>query len=141
MENIENTEKEEKFVHEPGDVSRKLEKHLFMEWLATPIEYRRPKDQKGFANKYDVSEQTLCNWKNDDDFLNEVSVYRKKRYLTKATEVVESLYKKAKKTGDAKESKLFLEYVGDYTEKKNVKIDGLASLLKEAGEDEDPLVK
>ena len=118
--------------HEDKFGPRKIEKHLFIEWLATPTRYRQPTTQTAFANKYDVSEQTLCNWKNEKVFLEQVAVYRKRRYMDKGSDVLEAVYKKAKSKGDAKEAKLFFEYVEGFSEKKDINVSGdLSSLLKE----------
>jgi len=39
----------------------------FAEWLATPIIERQPKTQSALAELLGVSQQTLCNWKNDPE--------------------------------------------------------------------------
>lgn len=139
---------EDSILNEPvkeEDISsygpKKIEKHLFMQWLAIPTRFRSPKTQKAFSQKYGVSEQMLCYWKNDDEFLKEVSIYRKKRYINKISDVIDSLANRAIKTGDGKECKLMMEYTGEYTEKKDVSVSGLAELLKETQTDDEPLVK
>ena len=125
---------------------RRIERHYFMQWLALPDKYRNkkfgmPATQKEFSEKYGVSEQTLSFWKNNDEFLKEVSIYRRKKYLGKASNVMDALYEKAVKTGDGKEVKLFMEMIGEYTEKRDVNVNGLAELLKETGIQDEPLVK
>ncbi len=118
--------------HEDKFGPRKLEKQLFMEWLAMPSKLRSPTDQKGFSNKYDVSEQTLCAWKNEEGFLDEVRMYRKRRYSEKMSDVMEAVYKRAKSKGDSKDARFLAEYSEGFAEKKDITVGGdLASLLKE----------
>lgn len=127
-------EEQEILPHEQKFGPRKLEKQLFIEWLAQPSRFRNPATQAAFAKKFDVTEQTLCEWKKEKDFIEQVAFYRKRRYAEKGSDVLESLYKRAKSKGDAKDVKFFFEYTEGFAEKKDVELSGdLAGLLKEIG--------
>lgn len=121
---------------------RKVERHLFLQWCAMPRKLRVPKTQQEFSKKYGVSEQSLCKWKNDEDFYTELKLYRQRRVIDELPDVLESVVKNVVKTGDARGAKFLAEYAGDFVEKKEVlHKGGLAILLKQIGNDREPLVR
>lgn len=89
----------------------------YVKWLATPTPLRDPKIQKEFARVNKVGEVTLILWRKMpelfDDVRNEIKIGLK----DDIPDVMYALKSKIFKDGDAREVKLFLEWVDEWTQK------------------------
>jgi hypothetical protein len=122
---------------------KKIEKELFIQWLAQPEKARNPRTSKEFSKMFDVSEQTLSKWTHDTEVLSEVIARRKRDFIKRGSNVLEALYKRAI-TGDPVAIKLYYQYSEDWGEKikqEHKAEGGLANLLKELGNNPEKLVK
>ena len=142
-------EKSEK-INLPNDkkefyLPKKIEKELFVQWLAQPEKARNPRTAKEFCKMFDVSEQTLSKWSHDTEVLSEVIARRKRDFIRRGSNVLEALYKKAI-MGDPVAIKLYYQYTEDFETKSSQKHEikaegGLSELLKELGNNPEKLVK
>lgn len=119
--------------------SKRVEKHLFQEWLCLTRKQRKMKGYPitidGFAKKYDIRRQKLHEWKNDESFLKQTALYRKRMILDEMPEVIDSVINKAKKTGSESAFKTLAEYAGDYKQEVELGVSGeLSDLFKELQE-------
>ncbi len=84
----------------------------FVNWFATPKQYRQPKNQKEFAKQIGVSQDTLTDWKQHPKFwplvYNSTSQWVKERI----PDVMGGLYNRAIKKGDPRAVEMFLRLGG-----------------------------
>ena len=140
-------EKSEK-INLPNDkkefyLPKKIEKELFVQWLAQPEKARNPRTAKEFCKMFDVSEQTLSKWSHDTEVLSEVIARRKRDFIRRGSNILEALYKKAQ-MGDPVAIKLYFQYTeswGEKTVNEHKAEGGLAQLLKELGNNPESIVK
>ncbi len=92
-----------------------VRKVTFLDFLSTPKQ-ERGKTQKEFANEIQVSEQTLCEWKKDKDFQNELINQVRSNAVPHAPEILNAIAQKAKQ-GDAYAAKLWFQFVLGWSEK------------------------
>jgi len=79
-------------------------------------------EQRDFAKKFNVAEQTLSRWKKKKGFWKDVAKITKNWARGKTPNVLLALYNKAIKEGDAKEAKVWFQYVEDWAEKHGVEL-------------------
>ncbi len=84
----------------------------FVQWFATPKQFRKPKTQKEFAKLILISEDTLTNWKNNKAFFSLFQIAVQKWMVNHVPEVIGGLYSKASNEGNAKEVEMFLKLSG-----------------------------
>lgn len=84
-------------------------------WLAMPQNHKQPRTQKELAKILGVSEERLCQIKREDAFFDMVTEYRKEYFKQFTSNILEGCRREAEK-GDAKNAKLFLQYVEDFKE-------------------------
>ncbi len=108
-------------------IKKEIEYRLFIQWLATPDIARELKTQTAFAEKFNVAEKTLSEWKDRDGFWEAVNKENKKLCKNKTAEVLNALYRKITTNAAAAEVKLWLEFVEDWSAKTEVKIRRLES--------------
>jgi hypothetical protein len=94
------------------NVQRMPELIQFIEWYAVPKKFRNPRDQKGFAKKIGVCEDTITNWKNHDAFLPLLQKAMKKWMIDHVPDVIGGLYTKACSKGHAKDVEMYLRISG-----------------------------
>lgn len=75
---------------------------------------------KQFAEKYDLDENTLTDWRKEARFAELVDKNRKRWFSERTPEVLLSLYRTILKKGQAAEIALWLKYVEEWTEKMNI---------------------
>lgn len=85
----------------------------FVQWFATPRQFRTPKTQKEFANEIGICQDTLTNWKQHPEFwplvLQSINAWMKER----VPDVIGGLYEKAiSDKSSAKDVEMFLRLVG-----------------------------
>lgn len=83
----------------------------FIEWISLPKDCRSPTTQRELASKFGIGEDTLSDWKQRDDFWEEVEKKRKSWGKERTPNVLQGLYKKATKTGDPRAVRLWYEIV------------------------------
>ena len=103
----------------------------FVEWVSLPEVLRMPKTQGELAVKFGLGEDTLSNWKGRACFWDLVKRKRETWGRERTPNVIMGLYRKAVKDGNAAESKLWLQYFENWTEKTETKIDTGESLLSD----------
>jgi Helix-turn-helix of insertion element transposase len=91
----------------------------FIEWLATPKQYRKPKTQRLFAQVIQVDEATLSDWKRLDGFLDDVTALARFHLKGSLSDIFAAL-SKAAIAGDVPAIKLALEVAGEYTPKQDI---------------------
>ena len=95
------------------DVQRVAEFIEFVRWQATPSWERDLKTQNDFAASYQVSPDTLTDWKRNPEFWPLVWRVIHERSRERIPDVVEGLYTKiASGKGSAAEVQLFLRLAG-----------------------------
>jgi hypothetical protein len=67
----------------------------FIQWSATPKQFRNPKTQKEFADTIGVCEDTLTNWKKHNSFLPLFQKSLKSWIIEHSPDVIGSLYANA----------------------------------------------
>lgn len=92
----------------------------FIAWIALPEEFRSPKNQGEFAQKFGVCQDTLSDWKKIGGFWDEVKAERQRWGKERTPNVILGLYRKAVKEGNAAEAKLWLQYIEGWAEKKDI---------------------
>ena len=114
----------------------------FVEFMALPSFLREKvfgfKTGGDFGTKYNVSIDTLTDWKKKDGFWDRVKEARTKWVQEKVSDVLASLYRKIIKDGSASEVKLFLQYAGEFEE--TLRVEGVA-LGSKLNEEEQKLLK
>jgi hypothetical protein len=93
------------------------EYHQFVAWIGLPVSLRIPKTQKELAKNLGVGEDTLSEWKQRDGFFKAVEKKRKEWGQERTPEVIHALYKRIMKYGGATETKLWLQYIENWSEK------------------------
>lgn len=80
-------------------------KHLFIDWLCTPIDAREPGNQLEFAKVIGTSPQLLTNWKKEKDFLAEWEAQYRRTVGSpeKAQAVLTALYRTATDAEDPRQ--------------------------------------
>ena len=123
-------EKQEKVIENKEEPASKEEepiidpKEMFMFWCALPKPLRVPQTIEKFAEKYNIGEATLYRWKKEDGFWDEVSKLRVNTFAReKTSNVIQSLYNKILKNGNATEVKLWMQIFEGFTEKTKSEID------------------
>ncbi len=106
--NLPNRPNSPEFLSDPRKVA-------FLDFLATPKQ-ERGLMQKEFAEKIQVSEQTLSEWKKLDGFQEELIKLVRKNSLSQASDIINGLAMKAA-TGDAPAAKLWMQIVLGWSEK------------------------
>lgn len=96
------------FLSDPNKVA-------FLDFLAIPKQ-ERGLTQKEFADKIQVSEQTLCEWKKLDGFQEQLIKLVRKYTISQTSEIISGLAAKAA-TGDASAAKLWFQFVLGWSEK------------------------
>lgn len=95
----------------------------FVRWNVIPpsarAEYGVPITQKDFAERYEVSVDTLSDWKRLPLFWDEVALHRKNDFRRFTSEVYYGLVKRAK-TGDPRAVELFAQLFEGFSEKVRV---------------------
>lgn len=99
----------------------KAEEYLqFIEFMALPTFLKKEvfgfATGGAFADKYNLSIDTLTDWKKKEGFWDRVKKARTKWVQEKVSEVLAALYRKAIEDGSASEVKLFLQYAGEFEE-------------------------
>lgn len=89
----------------------------FIEWLALPPQEREPKNQKELAEKIQIDENTLSNWKKTLRFWDEVAIRRNQNFRKYTSSIYFSLAKKARETGDPRAVELFAKMFEGFTDK------------------------
>jgi|SRR5579872_1144031 len=93
------------------------EYYLFVRWIATPEPLREPETQGKFQLWHNVSHQTLANWKNDQNFWEDVDRELNKWGRERTPNVILGLYARASRKGDPEAAKLWLKYINKWVEK------------------------
>lgn len=112
---------------EKRTVLRKAEYNLFIEFMAVPRAVR--KDVFGFVNegefakKYNLSQDTLTDWKEIDGFWDQVLLKLSKWGHTRSPDVMGSLLKNIIQNGNAAEVKLWWQIIEEWEEKIKNKLD------------------
>lgn len=115
----------------------------YINWMALPHELREPPTQELFAKKFGIHIDTTTDWKKREGFWTDVKKKRNDWAKSKTPDVINALYKKAVKEGNAAEAKLWLQYVDEWTEKQaldvesNSTIGALVGMLGIKKEDKD----
>ena len=102
---------------------KEKEYRAFVEWVALPRELRQPPNQKLLSKHLNVPERTLSVWKSQSRFKKDVKEAIYKWTRDKTPDVLNSLYKTAVRHGNAKEVKLWLEFVENWAESQRVEVD------------------
>jgi hypothetical protein len=109
--------------------------------MATPIPLRKSKTQTEFAEEIGVGQDTLSLWKDRSGFWDRVDKENRHWGREKTATILLSLYQKAITDGDAPRIKLWLQYINEWVEKQDVKVEGtLGQLLDEIAKRNQPLV-
>lgn len=69
--------------------------------------------QVDFARTFKLEPATLSDWKHRQGFWDEVFKTRRDYFKERTGEVLDAVERKAKRTGDAAEAKVMLEYTGE----------------------------
>lgn len=72
---------------------------------------------KTFAEKHDMSNETLTDWRKEEEFWQEVNKNRKIWFKDKTPEVIQALYRTILKDGKASEVMAWFKLIEEYTEK------------------------
>lgn len=101
----------------------------FVIWMAIPVYFKTPegqattgewmpKDQNEFAKQWNVSPDTLTNWKRTPGFWDKVTVERKESWgREKTSNVLHSLLTRCLRNGDPVAIRLWLEHVEGWNPK------------------------
>ncbi|MCK9578716.1 hypothetical protein M0R01_04500 [bacterium] len=96
----------------------------FVKFTATPIIYRDEEfgfhRDGDFCKKNKINNETLCRWKNEPEFYEEVRLCWKKWGKDRTPNVIAGLYRTAVKEGKAAESLAWMKIVEDWQEKLDV---------------------
>ena len=115
---IENKNKSEK-----RGIYRKADYKEFVKFYATPTPYKMLdwgyKREKDFAKYYQLSQDTLTDWKHKEMFQNDVDNQLLKWGADKTPDVISALYRTILQDGRAGEVKLWLQYIKRWEEKKS----------------------
>lgn len=106
----------------------KVQEYLkFIEFMALPASLRKKVfgyiTGGKFAKEFNVSIDTLTDWKRRDGFWERVRKIRKEWVKEKVSEVLDALYKKSVAEGNANEVKLFLQYAEEFEDSKTLKFE------------------
>lgn len=97
----------------------------FIVWFACPKAERKAalgaETMIQFAEKHQVSERTLTNWKKRADFIPRVRDLRKTWGQERVGEVLDAVYKASVK-GNPLAQKLYLQYVDEFSEKTELEL-------------------
>lgn len=103
----------------------------FIRFEATPEPFRDLKTDQDFAEKYNVNDSTLSEWRKRLGFYDAVQKENRQMWGRKLTpNVLAGLYRRAVKHGNAQEVKLWLQYIEDWAEKNKHEFD-FANMNKE----------
>ena len=115
-------------------IIRVAEYKQFIRFMALPRVFRTKEFGfgllKDFAEKYDLSLDTLTDWQKKKGFWKAVGKEVRKWTKDKTPNVLLALYNKIVRDGNAAESKLWLQYVEDWAEKHGVEL-GLDEEIEE----------
>lgn len=91
----------------------------YMEWLATPSDYRTPLTQKALAVELGLNEKTLCRWKYLPGFIAEVNKIVDEHLADDFGAVVAALKREAKR-GNFPHQKLYFEMINKYIPRQEI---------------------
>lgn len=91
-------------------------------WHATPPSEREPADKTKYSEDNEIGRSTLWNWEQLDMFWDAVKEYRVLVGKTKTAKVLDALYQRIIKDGNAREIELWLRYFDDYKETSSLEI-------------------
>jgi len=120
-----------------GGGIKEIEKEKFIEFMALPYVLRKEeygyKTQKDFAKDNEIHQGTLSEWKKEEEFWPKVREKMRGWAKDRTPNVIQGLYNKAVKEGNAQEAKFWMQYIEGWTEKSEVehKSDVLDRLLNE----------
>lgn len=95
-----------------------------VEWSAIPTPMRKPQKQDDLAKELGIHTTTLSRWKLIPEFYRDVRSKIKASLRNELPDVFYALRNKIYKDGDAREIKLFLQWVDDFIEKTEVEHKG-----------------
>ena len=88
----------------------------YIEWMALPTELRVPATKREWAAQNDFqNDTTLFNWQQRKDFWPTVESKAKEWAREQTPAVLSALLRKIKKTGNAMEARLWLEWVQEWS--------------------------
>jgi len=115
----------------------------FVEFIALPAFLRKEVfgyvTETEFTQAFNLSRDTVVEWKKKDVFWGRVEKQSKDWGKSKMSEVLASMYKKILSEGSAKEVKLWLQYFGGWSEKRELEVKG--KVKKELSEEDKALLK
>ena len=121
--------KETKALSKP-DVFRE-----FVLWMALPASLKDKGTQGDFAKKFKVSENTLSDWKQRNDFWDSVGEEWKKWGKQKTTNVIAKFYNKIIREGMSQDFKLWFQFFLGWSEKIEQKIEGGIEIVHKYADD------
>jgi hypothetical protein len=95
----------------------------FIEWLATPEHDRMPLNQRALATELGVHPVTLSKWRRHPGFMADVNALVDEHLADDYSDITDALKREARK-GSFPHQKLYLELIGKYVQKQEVKHDG-----------------
>lgn len=84
----------------------------FVAWYATPLQFRKPRNQKEFAKQIGVNEDSLTDWKRHPQFQPLLWQIVNNWIKDRIPDVIGGLYKRACNKGSAKDVEAFLRLAG-----------------------------
>lgn len=99
---------------------KEAEFDLFARWLALPSALRQPGTQGELADELKINQDLLSAWKHTDELWSLVDKHRRAWVRESTADVIESLLKRIKKTGDPVSVKLFMELFEKFVQKVEV---------------------
>lgn len=87
---------------------KQYEYYEFVRWSALPEQFREPKSQMEFQERFNLSRDTLARWKRDSNFDEDVRRVLKEWGRSKTPTVIGGLYKRIVSRGDPEAVKLWL---------------------------------
>ena len=120
--------KTSKMAKETKALTKPAEFNQFVQWISVPEHLRELKTQGDFSKKYNVSEKTLSEWKQRDDFWRAVEIEWRKWGRVKTSNVIARFYATTMKEGKTSDIKLWLQYFLDWSEKIDSKVNHSGAL-------------
>ena len=114
----EDSSKTSKMGKETKALTKPAEFNQFVQWISVPEDLRELKTQGDFARQFNVSEKTLSEWKQRDDFWRAVEIEWRKWGRIKTSTVIAKFYNKVTDaSATTADFKLWLQYFLDWSEK------------------------